>query len=532
MAKKKISANTSVKLSEAYKSISPSTWVKLLVVIQLLMLAWQFSPSLCTNGDNARYLTLGKSLVEGKGYRNIQEPGAPVESQYPVLFPVLLGAAQLFSDSFVLPKILISIIGSLVVLLCFLLYRKYPWHILLPLMILTALSGLIAEYSTILMSEVPYLFFSLLALFLRERSLARPESKALFWAAIVFSVAPINCRSIGLAFSAAWIVSNIWSKDYRYAIMHAVLLALTVSLFRSFVPSDPYLVQLFQRSSYEPEAGFVTALEMCGRIADNIRKYSGFLVRNSLAPFARDFPSFVNSMLSRLCVGAIFTGWLRSFFIPGQRFAGIYLVFYFGILCMWQPQWSGDRFLVSIVPFLYLMLLSGVESLVSFFDISGMSRPAGFFNKLASGNFIPPARRTLRTIWIAVGIIVLFNLDYGIANSANHKNPPPDWRNFYSCADWVRIHTSSEAVVMSRKPELFYIRSRRCGTVYPYTHDVEKVIKSMETAGVTHVVHDNFSWTRTTAKYLYPAISAHPERFKLVYALKDPDTFIMEFLPE
>jgi len=515
-----------------FSTIGESVRIRFLIVLQLLLFAWQFSPQLCTNGDNAKYLTLGKALIEGRGYRNIGEPEAPVEPQYPILFPALLGFAQLFSDNYIFPKIIIAIIGSLAVVLCYLLYRTQPNHLLWPLLTLVTTSGLIAEYSLILMSEIPYLFFSLLALYLREKSLDKPSSGLIFWLTVTVSVMPVNCRSIGLAFSAAWIIDNIWSKHYRLALMHAVGLICTIAIFRSFVPSDPYFVQLIQRNSYDPDAGFVTPAEMGTRILQNLSRYGGILVRGALIPFAHNLPPFVGRILSTLSLGCIIIGWLRAFFIPGKRFVGIYLLLYAGILCMWQPQWAGERFLVSIIPFLYLMLLYGLDALVSFFDPSVPRPPGDFFSRLSSGTIAPSRYHTPLTVWAAAAVIMAFNLDYGLVNSGKRKEPTPDWRNFYSCADWVRIHTPPNAVVMSRKPELFYLRSKRKGLVYPFTHDVEKVIATIEEKGATHVVHDNFAWSATTARYLYPAIAAHPERFKIVYALKDPDTFVLEVLPK
>jgi hypothetical protein len=309
------------------------------------------------------------------------------------------------------------------------------------------------------MSEVPYLFFTLLAMFLLKKSLARPESKMLFWLTIIASVAPINCRSIGLAFSLAWIISCIWSGHYRYAVMHAVMLILTISIFRSFVPSDPYLVHLFMRNSYEPEAGFVTTGEMWTRILENIARYSGVIVRSSLVPFAHPFPAFLNGLFSTICIGGILIGWIRSFFMPGLRFAGIYLLLYAGILCMWQQQWAGERFLVCVVPFLFLFLLYGLDTLATCFDINGNGGKNGFFKKLAEARFFPVSGCARNAIWIVSAVILLFNLDYGIVNSGTNKKPSADWRNYYSCADWIRLHTPADAIVMSRKPELFFIRS-------------------------------------------------------------------------
>jgi len=42
-------------------------------------------------------------------------------------------------------------------------------------------------------------------------------------------------------------------------------------------------------------------------------------------------------------------------------------------------------------------------------------------------------------------------------------------------------------------------------------------------------VLDNFSWTNTSPRYLFPAIMSHPELFKVVYSLRNPDTYVLEF---
>ena len=105
-----------------------------------------------------------------------------------------------------------------------------------------------------------------------------------------------------------------------------------------------------------------------------------------------------------------------------------------------------------------------------------------------------------------------------------------DWRNFYSCADWIRLNTPEDALVMSRKAELFYLRAKRKGIMYPFTHDVEKMIDVMKKENIKYIVYDSFFWTRTTTRYLFPVINYFPDKFKVVYALRNPDTFILEFI--
>ncbi len=512
------------------REININIQVRIIIVVQLLLLAWQFYPAPSTNGDNAKYYLLGKALIEGKGYRQIYLPHNPVETQYPIIFPMFLGFTQIFSDSILSAKIMVAIIGTLVTLLCFYTFKKYLLYLLFPFLILTASSAFLAEFSVILLSEIPYLFLSLLALFLLEKSLENPNNHFLFWTAILVSVLPVHCRSIGVAFSAAWIITNLYMKRFRYVFTHILILILTILLYRSLTSwGSPYMLQLFQKNSYDPEMGYVNIGELFERVIGNVKKYSSTIIRGSLIPFYRSFPPTAGKLLSTICVVLILLGWIRGLFIE-LRFLSIYTFFYFGILTLWQTQWSGERFLIGILPFLFLFLILGTDTILMLYDpkyrrsFFALIKPL----KVPLTNTISKGKNII--IWILICSIFLFNFQYHINNSREKKKLGQDWKNFYSCADWIRINTLKDAVVMNRKPELFYIRSKRKSLIYPLTHDVDKIITSMENNNVTHVIYDNFYWTKTTAKYLYPVVINNPDRFKIVYFLRYPDTYIMEFV--
>ena len=243
-------------LSAKTPRLSPSTWVKLFIVVQLVLLACQFTPDLSTNGDDARYFLLGKALHDGKGFRQIQHPAAPVETTYPIVFPLVLAFVQFFSGSILAAKIVQSVLGALTTLMAFYLFRSYSKRLLLPVIALCAACATLAQFSTSLMSEIPYLFFSLLALYLYELSVGRPKNHWLFWLTILLSVFPLHCRSVGLAFSASWILTNLLTKRYRYMVAHAVVLIVSIVLFHLATTWDNgYLIQIVQRNTYNPEAG-------------------------------------------------------------------------------------------------------------------------------------------------------------------------------------------------------------------------------------------------------------------------------------
>jgi hypothetical protein len=507
--------------------ITPATWVKLFIVVQLVLLAVQFTPDLSTNGDDARYYLLGKALHDGKGFRQIQHPTMPVETTYPLVFPLLLSFVQLFSGSILLAKIVQSVLGALVTLFGFYLFRIYSKNLLLPMVALCATCATLVQFSSSLMSEIPYLFFSLLALYLYEMSVRRPKNHWLFWLTILLSVFPMHCRSVGLAFSASWLLTTLLTKQYRYMFAHAAVLMVSVALFHMATTWDNgYLIQIVQRNTYNPEAGLVTPGEMVQRIMQNIQAYGSYILQRSLVPLPFQASKGLLALITGACLISILAGWVRSLFSP-MRFLSLYVFMYFGIFLMWQTQWSSERFVAGVIPFLYFFLLFGLDAVMEL--VSGARGRAAPLKQRFLSLVTPEERMTgigSAVIWITAILIMLSNIGFQTSFLKKSNALGPDWKNFYSCADWIRTNTPDSAIVMNRKVELFYIRSKRTGVMYPYSRDVNKVMKTIDDSRVDYVVFDNFAWTATTREYLYPVIQNFQNRFEMVYALNNPPTAI------
>jgi hypothetical protein len=210
---------------------------------------------------------------------------------------------------------------------------------------------------------------------------------------------------------------------------------------------------------------------------------------------------------------------------------------YFGILLMWQTQWSSERFLAGIVPCVYFLILSGIEGILSLaFGAKGApgGAPGGASLKARLSALAAPAGKPSRArnavVWASAAIIVLSNVVFAVSYVKKQNTFGPDWKNFYSCADWMRTNTPKTAIVMNRKVELFFIRSQRAGVMYPYSHDVNKVMDMIDSSRVDYVVFDNFAWTATTRQYLYPVIESFQNRFQMVYALNNPPTAIYKVI--
>ncbi len=492
---------------------SPEFWIKVFVAVYMIILAAEFSPDISTNGDDAKYLILGKSLVTGHGYRYLYDPANQVETQYPPLFPAFLGAFSIFDGEPLIPKIAVGILSGCMLLLLFFYLRSAFRRFALPVTLIVAVSSSIAICSTLLLSEVPYLFASLGALMLLELYRRRGGMGLIFWAAAISAVAPAFIRTVGIAFAAAWVISAIIDKKYKQAAAHVAVFAGAMFLLRlatSF--NSPYIDQLFRRNSYNPELGFVTFPEMVQRIGTNLHEYLFGVLPQAL--LGGSLSGNTGLLLSFGLLLLALIGWVRNFALP-TRFLSFYLLFYCGILCMWQSQWTSLRFIVPIVPFMIVLALLGLETMVRFAQ--------RLFSKTETSG-------GLRTgiVWGAAALLALLNGCDQLRILNTDTALTPDWKNFYRCADWIRTNTPQDAIIVSRKPELFYLRAHRRGFIYPFSNNPEKVIDGLTKGGAQYCVLDNFYWTGTTMHYLVPAVRNHPEMFRIVYSLTDPETYVLE----
>lgn len=511
-------------------------WVRIIIALQMMFLAKQFQPELCTNGDNAVYYILGKSIAEGEGYRDIHVAGSPKHRSFPVVFPAFLSLTAGISKTPLPAKIAVGILGALVILCCYRLFRdRLGSEFTLAFVVIIAASWLLAEYQVILMAEIPFLLLTLLAILARRKSYDKPDDKRWFWVAGTAAVLPVHCHSIGVAFSAAWVVDCLLSRRYKYAMVHVALVALTVvgpgilgaADTGPDIPSKGAFAAPFIKNVYDPEMGTLTLKGVGMRMLGNIRTHFLLLLPKAFQPYFTMWPLNVGQVLAHLTLGLVFLGLLRALF-SRYRIVALYVVLYAGILAVWPI--ASERRIVNIFPFLALFAVDGLGALVRLFDCR---RPHPFFAILRTpggGEAAPLTAQRKVLVWGFVAILALPNLWCRLTMPPTGTVRGSDWANFYSCADWIRMNTPPDAVVLNRKQELFYLRSKRQGCMYPYTHDVDKIVDFLREKGVTHVVYDNFGWTRTTAKYLYPVIASHPDHFRVLYALKGPDTFVLEFV--
>ena len=154
--------------------------IPLFVVAASLVLGiWTFDSKLSQSGDNAEYIILARSLAQGEGlsYIHSQEPGP--STKFPFGFPLLLAPlAWAFPDDWVPMKALVLALFSLGMGMLYQLARERMGVVSsLAVVALSLMAGksypALLHYAHKVMSEIPFLAFSLLALWLVERGVKR-----------------------------------------------------------------------------------------------------------------------------------------------------------------------------------------------------------------------------------------------------------------------------------------------------------------------------------------------------------------------
>lgn len=536
-------------------------WILLAGALHVVLGLVLYDPTLFTGGDNAGYMILGEAVRTGEGYRDLYLPGSPVHTKYPPLYPALLGVLGWLGGLQLFKLASLALTSGAVVLAGALGRRWLGPRLGVAAAFLVAVNPVLVSYSHWVLSEAPFVFLVLLSLFAYERSPetacddrggdglpegsgggppaggAAPAAKGLpggidAWTAVALAAAAgaFLTRTAGLPLLAAAVLHPALARRWRrtgWSLAAAVLAAGGWALAQRLGSPDQagYLSELLMVNPYEPEAGNVGLAGLLGRTAENFWRYVSEVLPLSVTG-GREPAGVLAGAGGLVLAGFSAAGWLRRS-LRGMGPSEWFLLFYLGLVCAWPSVWTDRRFLLPALP---LLLLYGLEG----------SRLAG---RALAGKGGGKRRRFARAgipALLAAAVLGPGLLD-GARAAPERLRCLAGWRSgspcvspayarFYSAAEWARQNTPEDAVVVSRKPRLFYWISGRQGDLYPYSSEPTVVLRAIEEMGADFVVIDAISGT--TARYLVPAVQAHPSRFLVVHREESPPTWVLRFRPE
>ena len=223
----------------------------------LLMGILLFDANLSLTGDNAQFINLGRSLADGHGLSETIE-GEPIpHTKYPFGFPLLLAITDIiFPDNLIALKSLIVLLYAISIPLTYLLIRRFaPSPIALGVSALCLASPLLLDYSHQVMSEIPFLLFSLIALLLLHRA-QKSSTLSTLALAIIAMIAAYHIRSAGIILIGTGIIFFALHKKWKETGLIAIgslLLALPYQIRNASLGGTPYIKQLLSINPYRPE---------------------------------------------------------------------------------------------------------------------------------------------------------------------------------------------------------------------------------------------------------------------------------------
>lgn len=485
-----------------------------------------FDPKPFTGGDNYWYMTLAEGLRSGEGYRDLWLPDQPPHTRYPPVYPLLLAAIGFVADSVLAFKLTSLALTTAVVALT----TAWATHrsgnaVALPAGLIVGLMPAVVEYSHWVLSEPAFTFFVALALY----GLARDDASSSgrwFGLAVAASVLAALTRSAGLPLLAAVAVSVVVRRRWPRLgfLVGATVIALGAWWLRNRWVSSadiPYSEWLLFRDPYNPSLGTVTMGELVARVAHNVAKYTTAVWPRSVA--GRDLgPGLAGAVgIVTALVAAVGAG--RR--LPRLEAPEIFFFGYLAVIFLWPEAWTDQRLLLPLLPMAGVYLIEAV------------------FWAWGAGSTAEGARRgTVRPALVTAGLCVAlagFGTLRGVPAQLRcttryvQDDPyacyPPAFADFLNVAAWTRENTEAQAVVINRKPQIFYWVSRRRGDVYPFTTDPDSLIRFLEHRRADYVVVDQLS--ATTYLYLLPAVRLHRDRFRVAHHRGDPPTYLLRFFP-
>ncbi len=499
-----------------------SNWLYIvgLIIVFIVSFSYIFDSKLDLNGDNCTYYMLATSIVQGHGYADITTAAYTPSNVFPPGYPLLMTVVRLFTESFILQKIVngLFLLGSAILLFFLIRKNKLSDQIAFVASAAILLNYQVLHFATMMMSEMSFLFTSVLACWF----IYKIDEKRAFWKdpffylAIVTASYNYHIRTQGIALIAAILGYFLFTRQWKQMLGFAggFAICLLPWMIRNKIAGlgqSRYIDMIASSNHWRPEEGTLDLSRIIDRFLDTFQMLLTKALPNSIIPY-RD----VNYDTAATWVEWGISITLIILIIIGMCRLGKYkylFMFYtlatFGVISIFSTP-SGNRYTTPLLPFLETSLLIGLYTVLT----KGTQKI-----KLAKA-FSP---------WLLISLFIFFSLPKLQELRKINKMPyPTNYQNFFQIAEEVRKQVPSQTVVCSRKPELFYMHSKTAVTMYAWTENTEELIIGLINSGTDYVVLEQLGYS-STGRYLYPAIQKNPELFPIVMHLKNPDTYLLKF---
>ena len=495
-------------------------------VVALLIGVWTFDEKLSLSGDNTEFVTLARSMANGEGltYTNLPEPRTA--TKYPFGFPLLLApVAAAFegwegpgsgTPDWVVMKWLVVCTFTMGMAAFYLLAREMAGPIAgLAAAALAMTNPLTVDYAHQVMSEVPYLVPSMLALWCLHRGIEHKgwRDNYWLWAGIAAAIAAYYIRSVGIVVIGAPIAVLLLRRDWQRAGLIAgvsFVAMLPWALRNSAVGGGSvYLKQLVSVNPYFQQQGLLDAAGLLERVLGHVNFYLAYGLTGTLWPTFEPTGSMLTpgsvAMLA-LLVGFVW----RSIQQRRHLLQLIYVAFFLGTVLLWP--WEGDRFILPVVPMLLLFCVIAVREGVTWLRSKGAGPMAFVLAAVLLGLGLQANVRGLTKLATAAKV------DY-----------TPHWRNYMEAGLWLRANSEQDAIITCRKAFWMHVVSGRRTFVYAFD-EPDVLMADLDEKGADYAIVEQLGYSHTQ-RFLLPALQAATARCPILWHRPGPDTYVVGINP-
>ena len=519
MTKKlKTKSNNPVEKIELNKKSDKKT-----IIIYLLILLFAFIPTykyifdskIAFLGDNAAYYIYGKAIADGKGMVNTQSVAQHKANSYPPGYPAIIAVIiNTVNNDIITIKNANGLMyfASLVILFFFFRQMSKNIHLSFILTLVMMFNYHLLQYSTWMMSEIPFILFSSLGImafgFINTKE--NPIKDKWFYI-MIFSIAiSYHIRSQGIALFGGVFLFFLVQQNWKYLASSSIaFIALIMPWYlrNKELGTSPYESALKFKNYYDHSQGVMDGLgDWMDRFTQNFSRYIQVEIPSGVFGYAPNYDNgswFYGILLLAIIGFGIFKTKKYAFAIGG------YILATFAILMIWPPVWTGVRFMLPIVPLLIFFFFYGIFNIIVIV-LEKMNNKKESSIKILSYAFIV--------------FLLIFYPKIDILNKAAKEPLNPLYRNYFALAEWTKNNLPKDAVIICRKPLLFHLYSGHFVSRVVKRNNPDEALAIMKKGGITHIIQYGDGLSQ---RYFIPIYKKYPEKFPVLQKTSNPDVYLL-----
>ncbi len=446
-------------LEKYQKKVITLLGILVLVGAGLLYISCITPHSLGVLFDDTIYTVLAKSLAKGEGYKALYMVTQPTQTLYPFLYPLILSVGWLVFPHF--PENIGLFMGitaafSVFSLALFYAYlrknKRFPMVLSFFVITFIAVNSFYLQYSVSVMTEIPYLFFSLLCLYYAERHRKEMTLKTVIFCVLLSALA-FHVRMVGVALIGAIFLWLLVRKQWKFALIYVVGTAcLTVIpwvgwtvLHRPPAVTDLNYPLVYEYGSYGSHFLlnlFSDKLFFQSLLVDGV---GGFFraLKLYFSPFGGGWATWLVAVV--FCLSLFWQG-VQGVRNKNYSPSALYLVLYLMALILWRYDDQMHRFIVVILPWLWYYAL----------------RPFAFVqwdSKLKKGllALCLVSFMGFEVVVAAGGYLTFKSLQQGAMDPVGVRK----WSEYEALFEYLKRETPQESVIGTHWGPLFYLHTGR-----------------------------------------------------------------------